>query len=692
MKIKRLLLKNFMIIEDFEEDFSENYMTIFSGQNGQGKSSVLFALALCLIEQRKGDSYRDYVKNGQETAYVEMEMIHDNKPILFKITVNSNKSKTSLEREILYDGKVYINSECTTLTNELFNYNVYSLVVFSMQHDASIVTLRPAERRDLFKKIFDFDLEEPIDKIAKVIEDEYNSILSCNSKIDLLKDKKYDLKPLEELSTKEEMTAYEEEKSNIEKKINDLSEEKTNIEKSLSAYLSDKNTLDHLNDYFSSSKKDIENYEDQLKKKMTEKETYSDFINKEYDEKKTKNQDLIKAIEASIEKHDLQVSDIDKSLEKNKDALNKSNVSITLLKSRIKSHENGICSECGHETDKSQVESFKKSLACSESEVRVLMNEKKNLQDLKTNLELIKKDVIKKKNEAEKESTRLLTYKSNTESNLERVENEIKGLTSSIDGLKTKLKTYEDKIKEVEDKIAAFDLVDTSKKNYRLEEIKSETAEANLALKNIVSKIQDESFKEKANELIKKINTEILEQEKNDKQLIIDLYSKIDKASKNIEKQKEIKYLIEVELTNFAIISVCSELEKMINELIQSVKESIKVKLFQTKTGVEFFYSTDNKKSWLSVKMASGFEEQLLSIAFKVTIAKLYNIDILILDEIDSSATSENSERLFKTLSELEGFSQIFLITQKHTVVEILKDNIDNVTNYVAENGQFILN
>ena len=126
----------------------------------------------------------------------------------------------------------------------------------------------------------------------------------------------------------------------------------------------------------------------------------------------------------------------------------------------------------------------------------------------------------------------------------------------------------------------------------------------------------------------------------------------------------------------------------------------MRVKLLQKKNGVEFYYIPNIREfektkdiskleNWLSTKMTSSFEKELLNIAWRVALAKAYNLDILLLDEVDASSSIENSNRVFQEISNL-GFSQLLIITHKPQVIDILKEK-HKVTLYTVENGEFIL-
>ena len=54
--LKTLHIENFMSIDCLDLEFSNNQITAITGQNGSGKSSLIYAVALALTGYKKGES------------------------------------------------------------------------------------------------------------------------------------------------------------------------------------------------------------------------------------------------------------------------------------------------------------------------------------------------------------------------------------------------------------------------------------------------------------------------------------------------------------------------------------------------------------------------------------------------------------------------------------------------------------
>jgi len=157
---------------------------------------------------------------------------------------------------------------------------------------------------------------------------------------------------------------------------------------------------------------------------------------------------------------------------------------------------------------------------------------------------------------------------------------------------------------------------------------------------------------------------------------------------------KQVKTILETVLPDYIIAQACVILQNFINEFIQSTELDLKVKLVAESSskkskGVQFYYlshlGTKDLPEWLPVSMASGYETTLLTLAFKLAIAFMYESDILLLDEPDKTATEDNSLLLFKHIANLEGFKQIFLISHRESCLEWIKNEADALVYWVEE-------
>ena len=149
IQLKKLTLNNFMCVAHAELDFN-NGVNLIVGSNGQGKSAVLQAIALCLREDKRSDRYQEYIMLGKDSCSVSLDSDIKGSPV--KINILLNSKSTGMERTATYNGRVYTNSEVTALL-ESFDIAYYADIIMSMQDEDDITKLKPSEREAYLQKL-----------------------------------------------------------------------------------------------------------------------------------------------------------------------------------------------------------------------------------------------------------------------------------------------------------------------------------------------------------------------------------------------------------------------------------------------------------------------------------------------------------------------------------------------------------
>ena len=63
LKLQKLEMTNFMCVSHAELEFTDSNVVLLVGENGEGKSTVLEAIAFCLdSEHKKADTFGDFIK------------------------------------------------------------------------------------------------------------------------------------------------------------------------------------------------------------------------------------------------------------------------------------------------------------------------------------------------------------------------------------------------------------------------------------------------------------------------------------------------------------------------------------------------------------------------------------------------------------------------------------------------------
>ena len=107
MKFNRLYIKNFKNIKEIEiTDF--NRVNLISGNNGNGKSSVLLALGFILTNDLD-EKLEEYVRWGCDKFEIEAELEHEGHKYVYEIEAG----KSTKKRLCIDDGEEFFNSEAS---------------------------------------------------------------------------------------------------------------------------------------------------------------------------------------------------------------------------------------------------------------------------------------------------------------------------------------------------------------------------------------------------------------------------------------------------------------------------------------------------------------------------------------------------------------------------------------------------
>lgn len=679
-----------MCITEADLNFDANCI-IIEGDNGQGKSAVMEAIAICLSERKRSDSVKEFIQKPYDHAKIILDLIYNNEQIIFDVNLN-HKGGTPLERDVLYKDRHYINSEVTELIKEL-DFTFYSDIIMQMQGQDDIATMTPVMRLNLLQRLFQFDFTEEIGPIQEKLEEFVKNKELDNDKIDFLekanKQKDTTLKSLKEKDfdfSKEDYDNYknelEDKKAQVEKLSNDLDktfeilQKKTDIQGMI-------DTIENQQAGISQKLLDNKKAAEALKKADYPTQI-SSLGTGETDAmmKKAAAEDIIKTKKNAIAQLETSISSINVQIGELNAAKKNCDHKLELAKK-------GICPECGKPTD--DIDDVK------------IIKEKEEYDD-KIGDEIEKKDnLIIEMNKYKDEVAAQRKQISVLEASISRFDTEAKMLEQQEAAEKAKLipeekiKEYEDKLKELDEKAKPlYDLIhdyddqlsDRDKKTLEKSKLKTEIADLEKKIKGS-DEIADHN---KVVELQRmSIKNEILENEKNI-EVFRNLISDIDL---NVQTYNEVLRVLDKELPNYLVVKTCAKLEAEMNNFVNIVFPNFRLRLLQSRRGVEFFYTTDPNvdmtdiKKLINSKMASGYEKSVLGLAFKVALCKAYNLSFIALDEIDAAASEGNSVLTMESLISSNIFNQIFFITHKEATRDIIKSLSNSVICYHTEKGVF---
>lgn len=716
-----------MCVDSAHFDFNDDKVILIIGPNGSGKSTVLESIALCLVENKRADTYKDFIKNGEDHAYIKLEAEICGNPISFDITLN--QKSPPMERTVEYDGKSYHNSEVSALL-DTFELKYFSEIIMSMQGADDITKLTPSQRETFLQKLLNFDFSAQVESCKNEFNDlkqkiDYNNnLIEFNTKT--ISDRKSEIREIKDLTfTESDIKRLNTEISELSEKVSKINEsisERNSILNEKTSLLNEKSVIttevSKIDLDISSLKNNIQlgnNYITQVNEsilKVDEEVKSLDKVKEELEQETKSFDDFIK--QESLESLVDYKSKINELTVKKNDVIKQlaeKNAVVSTAEKHLSLIGKGLCPECGHTFDSKDTEKYQNELESAKVEVTNtsnvlteleteiqketgLMEEQdrkvKSFEEKKvsfeTKINLLKRQVSMIGNPSEKleglkES--ITKYEtSNKESELQ-----IGILNTKKSDLESKIPSIDSKIKEIEDKASELDSVCNEYRSVELQR---------------VSKVKE------LEELNKQVieNGLIIQNNKNIENNIIELENSIRDASSNITSYSNKKTtvndvinILDKNLPQYLIIKTCAVLEKEMNDFIQTIFPNMEIRLFQNKKGVEFFYTIEredtivfDKENLINIKMASGFEKALLSIAFKISLCKAYGLRFAFFDEIDQSSTDENSETLFKTITSNGFFDQVFIITHKPVVRDAIKTIAPNLkAYYVHGKGNFSL-
>ena len=658
IQLNRIYLKDFMFIEELELSLDEKQVVMVAGENGSGKSSLMAAIALAFIEYKKGDAYRDFVRLGCPNAYIEIDALVKGEPIKFNITLTTERYGTPLTRTIEYKDHTYVNSDCKALLDSL-DIDHLRHVMFLFQGDSSIVSMKPAERARLLRKLFHLEFESQVTNLKTQLENAKNSKIALEARLDQMSQRtftKVDLlpeEPIEEIEakisevTKELQTIY----------IPDLSEEEVKREELCQHTLK----KDRLTRSIKEQEEDIKESEALIKK----------------------------ASQASLDDIQEPTKDLDKLREQLEEATSKyitlntkrteAEKHIKTLKNQINIYKEGLCHFCGAKTDGSKLPTLTDALTKDTNKLKKLEKEIIEKADL---IEEFRGEFRWASNEKEDYEKAINDYNQTQEKANEK-KLQLDKVKETLEDYKGVLTGVKAQIKDLEQELVKFD---------ELNDLRSLKKSKTVELERLQKVLENRKNAYILNNERRRQN-EVLEREREQHAAELkELLRSITTNSNYVETLKEAVSIFETQFPNFIILQACSQIEDAVNTIVRKVFPTMSVKLSQNKGGVDFHYTpTGDDNGWLPVKMASGAQAAILSVAWQVAIAKLYAVELLLLDEIDASSTDENSRIIYEFISSLDTVNQLIVISHRKEAMRAVASIADNVLCYWVSNGHYSL-
>lgn len=676
MKIKELHLVNFMNISDADFVFDDN-MNFIYGQPASGKSALFDAMRITLSTYKRSSTYGEYVKQGKDNALITLKADIFGKIAIFTTTINRVKGN-ACKRHLEYDGEIFEDSQVEDWLKSR-NIDYHAKLAFAMQNEVNIVEIGSAERLTYIQKLFKFDFKAKKDKLMaskKEVEDKINEL---NSQI------AGNRSTIEHLSVEqktEERIITDEIKKQYETRI----KEQTKLIRENQSIIDKANTIkDEINSY----NKDILNYSNLI---MQEESIISSEAEKENEIKTLINEikeleKIIKTISSELEDFKKEVDNLLKQKNELAELRNVHTTTKIEIESNIKNVKNkidlvsqGKCPTCGQPTtdldntlDK-QLEKLNKDLELEKNEIN-------NIQTQFSEIEY-------SLNEAQ------------TKFNTKNID--LAGANSSLASKESRLQSLNSRetkhvcnITETNSK--RQELLDLQKsKQIELDQYKVDKSVSELLdeIEPLKKAIDEDNIIIEKNAIIIKTNSENKAKCAELKITNEKLLDEVVVLNNKVSSIKEAYEMVNKTLPKYISKRICDSLQNKINKFIHRVFPKYEVKLEVSDKGCDLLYTKDKtiidekRNKYLKADMSSGLERYILSLAFKVSLAESYKLDLFVGDEIDQSANDQDAKILTDMLINSKSFKQLFIISHKNAILDHITENYKcNV--YKAEDGKF---
>lgn len=664
--LKTLHIENFMSIDCLDLEFSDNQITAITGQNGSGKSSLIYAIALALTGYRKGESYKDYIKTGKNSSKILLEILLKGVPASFDIEINGDKKKTgTLNRKVSYKGKTYLNSEFSQFI-ESEGLEELETLMFMFQGYHDIIDLKPAERANLLKKLFKFEFPDIVEELKRNQEQIKVESLQQNAKVEELKSRIFTRTPLLREMPQEGIKTLEERFDSVSKILEGIGDiDEDSITKCDSEIALTEKELRSIESKINSDTRTL----DSLRRSLKETE---DFIR---DNSKEALYAILDRIEKELEEYNSQYKELK---EKDKDLNEKLKLSTYRVK-ELEGHytisKTGVCHSCGQPIDKEYLSNLEKELNSAKEELNSIKDSIRELNFDKSNKK--GKELENKVEEVKGTLRKTESY----EASLESTTNRISDLTNLIEERKKAYSLTQEKMRTLQTKKIELDSLKEAirERDSLMEERDTIKSKLQTAKDNKIKNIERRNTNER-------IDREIMERDLRVKELT----ERSNTLSISLNKVKQEIDIFETKFPNFIVLQACQKLEDIINSIVQRVFPYCKVSLKLSKGGINFFYTSETSEDeWIPVSMASGAQRRTLSLAYFIALAKLSNISCIFLDEMDASMSPENAGIVYDFIGSLNYFDQVFFISHRKEAHEAVKARNDKLITYLVENGNY---
>lgn len=681
MLINYVHLENFGCVESFSKEFTKG-VTVLSGQNGMGKSTVLKAILLAVFDDYQG-TLQDYVRWDAGYFIVVVKFTHNGVDYETRV-----KYDGATDRTLLFQDKAFRGDEAKKKLRDIMDFELLKAGMLSLEQRVAIVETKPAERREYLKRIYDISFKKQLQELDEEAKNTQLSIVKESAVRNELEGRQYTLpdEPALPFSSEEYSTI----KSDIELEKQRLSlMQEANRE--LQGLNSDITALKAQQTSLKSNILDIENRIADNKKKIdllpSEKKLANEVSTKRIADYMERLASLDKDFNAKNDDFTEQLRSIVPLRLPTFDANEYNNTSqeIYSKKTKLTDLENAkdICPTCGQSIStpehiakrKIEIVQLKNEIAELSSVFATLSEKKRAREDAefhnnendKRYSELIHaKEMAQKQFELQKQQ--LLSTIEVQKQEATRIESEFemkkKALEQLIDIDKSTAKTFEAQLQECESSLK-------EKEDKLIQLCYKPTDDVENKIQTLTGKVKlyDETAVRIAE--VKKMIDAIEVQKAADQEQLKQARISVQKLSEQLGNLEMEQKVLKTDFPVYVIKKVVKDIENSMNEFLSLTYPKYKIEIQDKRNVLHIVYGPKKK----DVSCASGFERQVFSLSFMIAISRAIGNKCLILDEADSAASDRNSQIFYKVLGNSigHGIDQVILVSHKQATRDILQ-------------------
>ena len=660
----------------------EKGVTIFVGENGAGKSSIIDGITFSLFGQHTRKSNKGLIKRGSNQGYSKIEFSINGKQYETVRKIDSKGGLVATFSEITKEGRVEIaagerkqfGESMTEQVEKIIGMDFEKLKIASIVQQGelnSIINAKPKEFKELLNAIIGIDKLDVASESMKKVTKEFREKIKTDLGYD---DTHIDILQRDFEKYQQDIKESEPEKKQLESEQQQIQEELKKLQKELETETPkiDKiNQLelrkDELSRYAKDTMKGIQEKIRENERKIRDCEGCFDVIEQKIDFE-TKIQKVEEALEDSSNKIQEMLSQIASLKEKQ------------ILASKLQLKDNK-CPVCDSTVEKLnpffQVEHVKEETIKLQENIKLKEKEREMYNQKK-------KEFVEKVQKTRDAEATLKAHSINTKEELIEIQKETQiqkkkvplinnNDLKQISQIDEHTKLIFENILKLELETRGFNEKEFVKLKNTIEEKQTSLSQIHQQIGGILEKI------DKAEKQIDKIQNSILELKKVKKYI-----SKLDKVQTNIFSRDG---AVATSLRSWALNSIsvkASEYLSFLNTKIQRIALSEKAR--------DVSIACYSKTEVLELESLSGGEKVSVALALRLGMASLLgssNLNLMILDEPTTHLDAERKKSLVRVLSQLTEISNSqtpmqFLIITHDT--EIFEDsNVEQIYKFESK-------